>query len=129
MLDIGDGRDREPSLEVRQLRRPDRRNFLRDHHQRSAGILRLVPGVEQLLLAALIGLVEQTPADPFDKAAREQGPPGAPWPGYDRRLHGPQAPLAEMLKGVAIGIRDDEAEVTFALGPVERKRDLVRPVP
>src|SRR5690348_4843332 len=33
-----------------------------------------------------------------------------------------------MLERLAVGIRNDEAAVTFRLGPVERKRDLVGPL-
>ena len=33
-----------------------------------------------------------------------------------------------MLEGLAVRVDDDEAGVAFALRPVERKRDLVRPL-
>ena len=69
-----------------------------DHDQRPAAVLRLVPGVEQLLLVAPLGIVEQAPADPLDEAAREQRAARAPRAGEDRRLDRPQAPLAEMLE-------------------------------
>ena len=55
-----------------KLRRPGRRNFVGNHHQRPAGVLRLVPGVKQLFLVALLGIVEQAAADALDEAAREQ---------------------------------------------------------
>src|SRR5439155_9612636 len=71
-------------------------------------------------------LVEEPTADPFDEAAREQGPTGTAWAGEDRRLDLPQAPLAKMFECFAIGVGDDETGVAFALGPVERKGDLVR---
>src|SRR3954451_13819538 len=34
-----------------------------------------------------------------------------------------------MLECLAVGGRDDEANVAFALGPVERERDLIRALP
>ena len=104
-----------------------RAGLIRNHHQWTARVLRLVPGVEQLFLVALLRLVEQPPADPLDEAAREQGPARAPWPGQDRRLDRPQAPLAEMFEGLAIRIGDDEPGIPFGLRPVERERDLVGP--
>ena len=73
-------------------------------HQRPAAVLGLVPGVEQLLLVALLGIVEQAPADPLDEAAREQGAARSARPDQDRRLDRPQAPLAEMLERVAVGV-------------------------
>ena len=107
-------------------RRPGRRSLIGNHHQRPPAVLRLVPGVEQLLLVALLGLVEQPPADPLDEAAREQGPARAPRAGQDRRLDRPHAPFAEMVERLAVGVGDDEARVAVGLRPVERKRDLVR---
>ena len=111
-----DRRDREPGLEVGQLRRPGRRHLVRDHDQRPAAVLRLVPGVEQLLLVALLGLVEQPPADALDEAARKQRAARAPRAGQDRRLDRPQAPLAEMLERLAVGVGDDEAGVASLCG-------------
>jgi hypothetical protein len=84
--------------------------------------------VEQFLLVALIGIVEQSTADPIHEASAEQRPSGAPRPGQDRRLHRPHAEAAKMVEGFPIGIGDDEARVSLALRPVERKRDLVGPL-
>ena len=53
MVDPHDRRHRETRLQVGQPRRPGGRNFVGDHDQRAAGVLRLVPGVEQLFLVAL----------------------------------------------------------------------------
>ena len=77
--DANDRGDRESRLEVGEPRRPGRRHFVRDHHQRPAAVLRLVPGMEQLFLVALLGLIEQPAADPLDEAAGEQasGPSAA----------------------------------------------------
>src|SRR5450756_355569 len=76
----------------------------------------------------MLGFVEQATADAFDEASREKRPPRAPRPGQDRRLDRPQAPFAEMLEGIAVGVRRDEASVPIALRPVERQRDLIRPL-
>ena len=107
------------------MRSPGRRHLVRDHHQRMAGVLCVVPGVEELFLIAVLSLVEQPAAYPLDEAASEQSAAGAPRSGQDRRLDRPHAPAAEMLEGLPIRVGDDEAEVALALRPVEWKRDLV----
>src|ERR1043165_8285546 len=128
MLDPDHRSDGEPSLQVGQTRRPKRRRFVRDHHQWSACVLCLVPGVKDFFLVPLFGVVEEPSLDPLHEASREQAAPRAPWASQDGSFDGPQAPAAEMLESLAVGVRDDEAGVAFGMGPVERKRDLVRPL-
>ena len=62
------------------------------------------------------------------KLRASKRPARAPRPGQDRRLDRPHAPVAEMIERLAIGVADDEARVAVALRPVERQRDLVRPL-
>src|SRR4051794_30705885 len=82
--------------------------------------------MEQLLFVAALRLVEQPPADAFDKASSEQGAARPPRPSQDRGLDRPHAPFAEMVESGAVGVGHDEAGVAVACGPVERERDLVR---
>src|SRR5205823_2102836 len=103
------------------------RTVVRYHYQRPRRILRLVPGMEQLFFVAPVGIVEQAPADALHEAARQQRAARPARPGEDRRLDRPHAEIAEMLERFAIGVGNDEAGVAFALRPVERERDLVRP--
>ena len=125
MADPGDGGNREPSLEIRQARRPGGRHGVGDHNQRTTRILGLVPGVEQLFLVALVGLVEQPPAGALDETACKKRSAGSSWARQDRRLHGPHAELSEMFERITVGIGDDKPGVAFVLRPVERERDLV----
>src|SRR5689334_22047086 len=84
--------------------------------------------MEQLFFVALLGFVEKASANPLDEAARKKRATRPSRPGEDRRLDRPHAPLAEMIECLAIGLGDDDPGVALALGPVERKRDLVRPL-
>ena len=105
---------------------PGRRNLVDNHDKRVTVVLRRIPGVEQLFLVMALGAVEQPAADPGDEGAGKQRAARPARPGQHRRLDRPQAPAAEMLEGVAIGVGQDEAAVVPRLRPVERQRDLVR---
>ena len=72
MVDPHDRRHCETRSKVGQTRRPGGRNLVGDHDQRTAGVLRLIPGVEQLFLIALFGFIEEPPSDPLDEAARKE---------------------------------------------------------
>src|SRR4051812_42738602 len=114
MLDPRYRSHREPSLQIGKFRRPGGRQFIRDHHQRPARVLRLVPGVEQFLFIALLGLIEQAPPNPFHEAAGKKRAARPPWPRQDRRLDWPHVPLAEMLERFAVSVRDDEPGISVA---------------
>ena len=123
--DPDDRSDRKSSLEVRELRSPCGRRLVRNQNKGLARVLGLVPGVEQLFLVALVGVIEHPPANAFDEGPSEQSAPRPARTGKDRRLDGPHAELAEMVERVAVCLADDEPLVAVALRPVERKRDLV----
>src|SRR3954471_15046183 len=96
--DADDGSDCETRLEIRETRRPRWRDFVRDHDQRPTGVLRLIPRMEQFLLIAPLGIVEQASTNALDEAAREKSPARPPRARHDRRLYRPQAELAEMFE-------------------------------
>ena len=66
------------------------------------------------------------PPNPFDETSGQQRAARTARAGQDGRLDRPQAPVAEMIEGLAVRVRYDEPRVAFRLRPVERKRDLVR---
>src|SRR6185437_14225056 len=125
MFDSHDGGDCEPRLQIRQPWGPGGRHFIRNHYEGARDVLRMVPCVEQLLFVALVGVIEQPPADSLDEAAREQTPARTPWTGEDGRLDRPHAEAAEVLERLAVRVRNDESGIAVALRPVERERDLV----
>ena len=126
LVDLGDRRDGKPCPQVGQRRRPGRRHVVRHHDQRQAAVLGLVPGVENLFLVAPVGLVDQAPPDPLGERPGKKRSAGAPWPGQDRRLDRPHAPVAEVIEGLAVGIGNDEPRFAVTLRPVQWERDLVR---
>src|SRR6185369_10724625 len=128
MIDSNDRSHRETGLEVREPRRPPGGGLVGDHDQWAAGVLGLVPGMENLFFVALFRLVEESAPNALGETAGERCSTGPARTGEDGRFDRPHAPLAKMVECRAIGVRNDEAGIPFALGPVERKRDLVRPL-
>jgi len=71
LADSSDRRNGEPSPQVGEGNLPFRRDPIDDHDERTPAFLRRVPGVEQLLFIGPVGLVDDSPAHPFDEIARE----------------------------------------------------------
>ncbi|MBW3550523.1 MAG: hypothetical protein KY442_06765, partial [Proteobacteria bacterium] len=60
-----------------------------------------------------LGLIEQLPADALDETSGKETSAGAAGACEQSRLHRPQAPVAEMLERLPVGLRDDQTR--FAL--------------
>jgi hypothetical protein len=84
---------------------------------RLAPRLRVVPGVEEVLLLMVLGIVEQPPAGLPDEDPPEQAPPGLARAGQQSGHHRPGRPALEMLEGGPVRLGDQEILVAVRHRP------------